>query len=473
MTRLANIATKPSIHLQRDLWIKSNKFMPPNRKKKFLLISAIAVICTLRFAFFYDAYLDNPNLIVDPDTKSYLDISKNFYETGQYERIPGKPEIHRPPGYPLYLALNYALFGQDNLLAPVILHHVLFFFMMLMVARLARQVGGTAAMMMATGLYAFDFTTFYYVNEILSELLFTFFILLAITLFNSAVLSINRQKSWFFLMGLMLTVAIFVRPVGLYLVYPITIYIAVIAYFDSEKTSHSAKSAVIFFVPWLVLGGAWYLYSFSVSGNFTFTSYETEGVFDQRLVAVLKSSLGIDHDTAYTMVRERLLSADSQTRAFFVLLCEHPWAAFKETITDMGRQLLSPSQWYLKFYFPTVFENQVPMEKFIFTGNFAELASQLEKRPAPYFPIVLFVFVHLVVVYLGVLLSVFGIRRLSFENLALYMVMILFIGYFVGITIGFIGHSRFRVPFMPALVILSGYGFSLLFSRNKSKMDWE
>jgi len=130
-----------------------------------------------------------------------------------------------------------------------------------------------------------------------------------------------------------------------------------------------------------------------------------------------------------------------------------------------------PSQWYLKFYFPNIYANQFPIENILLTGNISELATQLAKRPMMYFPIILVVLVHLVVMYVGVLLSVLGLRKLSFKNLALYLFMILFIGYFVGITLGFIGHSRFRVPFIPALAILSGYGFSNLFKHNRPGLE--
>ncbi len=443
------------------------------RKTTFSVVLVIAVICLLRFAFFYDAYLDDPNLVIDPDTKSYIDISTNLFENGRYERVHGEPEIHRPPAYPLFLTLSYALFGQDNLLAPVILQHILFFAMMLIVAHLAFQMGGTLAMTIAIGLLTLDFTTFYYVNEILSELMFAFFITLAIATFYAAMKSFNRQIMLFFLTGLILTIAIFVRPVGLYLVYPITLYVAVIAYLDSEKIAHSVKSAAVFFLPWLILGGAWYFYSFSVSGNFTFTSYESGGVYGQRLAAVLQSSLGIDIGAANQMVNDRMRNTDSHLLTFITMLSEHPAAAFKVTITDIGRQLLSPGQWYLKFYFPSIFDNQFPLENLLFDLNFSEISARLAMRPAMYLPIVGFVFLHLIIIYAGVMLSVTGVRKMSFENLTIYVLMVLFIGYFVAITLGFIGHSRFRVPFMPALAILSGYGFSLLFRRNKSNVDWE
>ena len=449
-----------------------SKYMRINRKSSLLVISAIALICLLRFAFFYDAYLSNPDLVIDPDTKSYIDISTALYEDGRYERVPGHAEIHRPPGYPIFLAVNYTLFGQHNLLAPVILQHILFFTMMLMVAYLAFQIGGPIALTAAVGLYALDFTTFYYVNEILSELLFTFFVALALISFNSAVKSVNRQGLWFFYTGMILSAAIFVRPIGLYLMYPIAAFIAIVAYLDSEKLSHAFKSSVLFLLPWLIFGGAWYYYSYTISGKFTFTSYESE-VFDQRLAAIFRTSLGIDIDTAYQIVRQRMIGVESPMKTYFVLLSEHPWAAIKEIVADIGRQLLSPGQWYLQFYFPGIFENQFPLEKLLFTGNFSEIIAEAAKRPVMYLPAILFIFAHMVIIYFGAALSILGIRKLTFENLALYVFMILIIGYFVGITLGFIGHSRFRVPFMPALVILSGYGFSLLLGRNKSPIEEE
>ena len=73
--------------------------------------------------------------------------------------MAGIPEPHRPPVYPVYLAINYAVFGKDNLLAPVIVQHVLFFIASIIVGYLAYQLAGLVAAVVSYGFIFTDFTS--------------------------------------------------------------------------------------------------------------------------------------------------------------------------------------------------------------------------------------------------------------------------------------------------------------------------
>ena len=197
--------------------------MTASRSKRIFMV-LVAILCVIRFSFFIYTYDKNPELIIDPDTQSYLDIAASLYERGKYERVAGVAETHRPPGYASYLALNYAIFGQDNLLAPVIIQHILSVLMVVMVSYLAFGLGGPVAGVIAAVVYLLDFTSFYYLNEVLSETLFTFFIVLSLFLIRKSIDAWETPFRWFLLAGLVTTLAVFVRPVGMLLMYPTTLY---------------------------------------------------------------------------------------------------------------------------------------------------------------------------------------------------------------------------------------------------------
>jgi 4-amino-4-deoxy-L-arabinose transferase-like glycosyltransferase len=438
--------------------------MPVSVRAKLIFAIVIGLVCVARFVFFVETYRRNPDIVIDPDSLSYLNISQSMFERGAYERDPGFPELHRPPGYPSFLVAHYAVFGKHDLFAPVVSQHVLTYLMALMIAWLALQFGGGAAAIMAAGLYLTDFTSYYYVNEILSETLFAFALVVALVLVRAAMDNRQILYPWLLFSGLVLSFAIFVRPVGMFLVYPAAVLIGLYVYWTSRRISKGLAAATIFILPWIVLGGAWYLRSYLASGAFTFTSYET-GVFDQRLADVFRSALGVDFQTGMRMAQATIAEGAKATEVFFSVIFKYPWDYVKVTAMDIGRLLFSPAQWHLKFYLPQVFGDQFPIEGLLLSGRFSEIAAAAARRPAAYLPIVFLVFLHLVVIYAGAALSLAGIWKRSFNDKCYFIFLLIMIGYFIAITFGFIGHARMRVPFLPVLAVVSGYGFSLIYTK--------
>ena len=426
----------------------------------------IAALCLVRLSFFLTTYENDPGLIIDPDTQSYLSISASLFERGKYERVAGQPEIHRPPGYAAFLAGNYALFGKDNLLAPVLVQHGLSVSMAIMIAYLAHGLGGPRASLVAETVFLLDFTSFYYLNEILSETLFTFFILFSLLLIrNSIDVPIGRHK-WLLLAGLVATAAVFVRPVGMLLLYPVAILVGTTAIVQTRESSTSLKSMAIFILPWIILGGAWYLRNYDISGQLFFTNYEGEALF-RRLRPVLAAANDIDINGANVLLTEMTRQGLKPFQVYFSVVFEHPWTFIKETSADLTRLLLSPGQWHLKFYFPNSFATQFPMEGLLLSGNFTQVIDQLFSRPVSYSIIIGLVMGHLLVLYTGGLFSLIRIFKCPTKDILFYGFLILYVAYFMAITAGFIGQPRFRVPFVPILAIMCGIGFGALPRRSQ------
>ena len=126
-----------------------------------VVVVLILIVGAFRLGLFMTAYQQDPTLVIDPDTLSYQHLSESIFERGKYERVAGIAEAHRPPLYPAYLAMNYAIFGKSNLLAPVLLQQLMTLLIASMMAYLAYRLGGPVAAQLAPLLYLTEFTSFY------------------------------------------------------------------------------------------------------------------------------------------------------------------------------------------------------------------------------------------------------------------------------------------------------------------------
>ena len=224
-------------------------FSPTSRMVQ-VVFGVILVIGALRFGLFMNAYQQDRALVIDPDTLSYQLLSQSIFERGKYERVNDIAEAHRPPLYPAYLAMNYAIFGKSNLLAPVLLQHIMTLLIASMMAYLAFRLGGPIAATLAPLLYLTEFTSFYYANEILSETLFTFILSVSVTTLAVGIHKNSVNHWWVLVAGITLTAAVFVRPVGLLLTYPAALLLSAVVYWRSRRVKSALKTGMIFLAPW-------------------------------------------------------------------------------------------------------------------------------------------------------------------------------------------------------------------------------
>ncbi|MDG2032882.1 MAG: glycosyltransferase family 39 protein [Rhodospirillales bacterium] len=432
-----------------------------------VVVGLILVIGALRFGLFITAYQQDPTLVIDPDTLSYQHLSESIFERGKYERVAGIAEAHRPPLYPAYLAMNYAVFGKSNLLAPVLLQHIMTLLIASMMTYLAYRLGGPVATLLTPLLYLTEFTSFYYANEILSETLFTFLLSVSVTAFAIGVQKNSVNHWWILAAGLTLTAAVFVRPVGLLLSYPAAVLLGAVVYWQSRSAKSGVKTGLIFLTPWLILGGAWYARNFGLSGEIFFTNYEGHALF-KRLSPIIMAANHIDSmEASYYLARLRAEGL-RPIEIYFKVMFSYPLVFASETFTDILRVLLSPGQWHLSFYFPVAFSDPFPMEQLILSGDFRHLITEAKMRPPLYLGLITLVFCQLLLLYAGLIASIFSIRLKKRDQVIIYLFLILFCFYFVAITFGFIGHSRFRVPFVPFLSVLAAAGLEFLLTNTSN-----
>jgi hypothetical protein len=115
---------------------------------------------------------------IDGDTLIYGNIAKNWLQHGVYgfTQTPKgvTPTLIRLPGYPLFLAVCFSLFGLDRYFAVMYAQCVIDLFTCLLVAALARRLFGQRAMMAALWLGALCPFTAAYAAAPLTETLTLF-----------------------------------------------------------------------------------------------------------------------------------------------------------------------------------------------------------------------------------------------------------------------------------------------------------
>ena len=181
-----------------------------------MIVPILLFACALLVRILFNVYvtgIDNAGLDLYPDGKDYDALGWSLATGSGYE-INHAPNTFRPPGYPMFLAAVYALFGHSVAAVKVlqsILDAATCVMLLLIGERLfTRRVGVIAAAIAAVYPFLVVYTGF-----MLSEALFVF--LSTVFLYTLVRLRENYTWRWAAAAGLVLGVMNLTRPVTLLL----------------------------------------------------------------------------------------------------------------------------------------------------------------------------------------------------------------------------------------------------------------
>jgi 4-amino-4-deoxy-L-arabinose transferase-like glycosyltransferase len=184
-------------------------------RRRYLLSAALALFAGLLLRLWFIAAFAR----VAGDTLMYGDIALNWLQHGVYGRtyavaghIGPHPTLIRLPGYPLFLALCFLIFGADRYGAVLLLQAVLDLATCCLLAGLARRLFGPRAALPALWLGALCPFTAIYVATPLTETLTLLCIALAfysLVRWQQAGAAFNR---WLYALAFSLAYAILLRP---------------------------------------------------------------------------------------------------------------------------------------------------------------------------------------------------------------------------------------------------------------------
>ena len=409
-------------------------------KKLIVYLFVIALIVRLVFlaAFFHSGELIG-------DEVQYDTIAYNVAYNHSYSMILGIPTPLRPPGYPLFLAVIYTIFGHSYL-AVKIIQSILSAITCLIIYFLTKE-----AIDDKTAKIAFVFMALYpvligYNSTILSETLYTLLLAVFMLFF---VLWIKRSNITLAVnAGIFLGLATLTRPVTMlypFLILPLIFY----------KKFISLKSWLVFFIMFLAVLLPWSARNYTLFGIIEpCATGPGLGLFISGNMASGMPSQEINdrYINLLNQYPETLVLPDGRS----------PKVVFQEILKKEGSELIRKN---FKNYILIVIKR---LPQYLITSNSSifgidKTASDYIKA-GNYMPLAvkfILLAVHALLLGLGLIGMVIAVKKWP-VSIVFIMIFIYFLGH-----ITFDPCPRFNLPVMPYLFIFAAVALNLMYLKIK------
>ena len=212
--------------------------------KLFILSAAVFLIYLPTIFLFYKFAMPNssgrPFPVLYGDSADYLALADNIIKFQSFTLDGQRPVDHITPGYPLFLALILSIFKS---------YYAVSFIQILLVAitsflifKIGEKIISSTAGFVAAFLYIINPSTLYYSMVIMSDVLFSFLLVLSVYLMFFA--NSKRDRAGIFIAGLLLGFAVLVRPIGMFL----PLLFATFYFFSNKKIIDLKKLAILIFI---------------------------------------------------------------------------------------------------------------------------------------------------------------------------------------------------------------------------------
>jgi hypothetical protein len=399
-----------------------------------------------------------------PDTTSYLDYA-NAIINGHFWDYPS---AIRTPVYPLFLAIFQSQIVL-TILTQMVLSVVTVFFTY-QIAKMMFYENNIA--FLASILLAFSLESITHSYYLLSETLFTFFLVASIYAFIHARKS--QKISLLILSALLLSLSILTRPFALF--FPVILIGFII--FDKKPCRSRIKNTFVFISFINLLIGGWMVRNLMVVGVATISS-----ISSQNLLYYNAASLVADQtDRNELEVREMFVNQVATILDEKALPDTEANRYKIEKESGIKIILADPLQ-YACIHLKSDLNNLLPDTDILEILGFSEgqkgtldmikqkglWAGVVHYFDGDYRGLILLVpfIILLLITYIGASIAIFRL----FQKKRFYELAILLLPITYGLLLpGSPSNPRFRVPIMPFLVILAAYGLIYLYSNFRNKI---
>jgi len=422
---------------------------------------------------FLETFQLNENAYTEDDSITYLAPSQSYQSSQAFLDHQGNPMSVRTPGYPYFLQTIF------NLLSEKIsnISYVQIFlnsFLIIPIYSIAANLFSRNAGIFAGIIFALEHNQIYYSLVVLSESLFTFFLIF----FVFSVLKIFSEKRifiWACISGLLLLLATMVRPISYYLIYFIPIFFL----FNFKNKTHINLIVIsLILAPTIIGAELWKERNLQEIGARVVSTIEGHNLLDYRAIPSYAEKYEISLDESMKHHYEKLKEIDPDSGEFY--------QAQKEiALQSISSNLFAYIKFSIKKMFNIVFGFGENAAKRIFT-------SDSDNHPSLVFWImnnfdnnsitnwffnfdsykgyILFVIFYFA---LHTSLSFFGIFQFLKKPKKNTLLLLTIVAYFLVISSGLEAYSRFRVPIDPILFIFAGVGAAKLVDRFRAYLNLE
>jgi 4-amino-4-deoxy-L-arabinose transferase-like glycosyltransferase len=426
------------------------------------------------------------------DSYCYDKLAKRMIEYKKFSVYPENsylPEPARTPGYPCFLYIVYKFFGSNQWIVTLFQAIVdsivgVLIFSLLSIINFSR-IGFVAGLLYALNLHQALYTT-----QILTEIIFTFFLFLSI---SSILWTTNKYKNYRILVsGFLLGVATFIRAIALYFPFLICIWLLIN---HREKISLRSKKIGLFGVsfittilPWIIRNYICFdKFFFSIMGDINIAHFNAAPVIAriekipeskarEKIIEFTQTKYGLSEEEI-ALFGDKPEISKLMKKVGIDIIRRYPGIYLQEHLLGFMKVFLHSelAYWGRLFYGykRERLKSMAPISKtvlrLIFRGNILQaikLAYNKRFKWMPNFLIFIWLFTSLFELALYVF-SFFGIKYLI-RKTHLLLLFIFVIFYFSFIP-GPVGDGRFRVPIEPYISILAGCGIVYLWTRRRCK----
>jgi hypothetical protein len=366
----------------------------------------------------------------ETDSRGYYHLAYSLLHNGSFQ-MDGKPETFRTPGYPVFLAGVFKIWG-DSLPVVVFIQVFLSCLGIFFVYKLAQCLWNdeTRALMMAV-IYSLDPWTFQISLSIGSDTLFTVmvlgFALLALRLFSDP----PPTARWYVFSAIVLAACVFTRPLIYYFIIPFGLFLV----FDKRRW----RGLVLVVVIYALLVSAWTVRNYYKTNSAIFTS-ATEHLYwnyEGKILAMVNHTSSEEEDTKESQMAIQKEKISQKAMVEFCdqeamkIISNHPFLFIKAFFDGMYSSVWSPGTLF--------FRERIG-------GHNNILREAIKWFGISY-------------LFAGYMLALWGVvqltlkKRWSSQNLFLFGLLL----YLIIFSATPVGYYRFRLPFWPFICLFAGY----------------
>ncbi len=402
------------------------------------------------------SFVRTPELFVYPDSDLYLILARNLADHGVFQRTldPGSPaETFRTPAYPAFIAICFKLAGES--LAIVALAQIVLGLLSVWLAmRFASEAFHPHAGIIAAGLVALNPGLVYHDNVILSENLYTFFLL-------ASVYGVWRFGSCggyacLIVSAVGLALSVLTRPIGQFL-WPLMILFLIASLWRQPR--RMIMSLVIWSIVYGAIIGGWMMRNYYRIGSAKIATIAGLNLLETRAASVRIMQTGKTYgDIApelYAELDDRMKRIKGET-----------WteAEREAEATKMAKEIIRDNLWTFLAYEPIslarLYMGRAPSFYQIILFSEPSLKPQ---TPAQRYARIVWVLIQAAfwaVIYTSTLVMLYSlVRKRDYPTFLLFALNILYpaVVMFGACTT----YHRYRIPIEPYFAILAGGGLAM------------
>lgn len=407
------------------------------------------------------------------DSDGYDRRAMNLLRYGQFAseaEPPLTPDLDRTPVYPLFLAAVFGSVGHTPG-AVVLLQLLVGSLTAALAYGLARELGlSTGTGLLAALLVALDPVSALTANRLLTETLFT--ALLIAGLWLLARYWRTAQLRWAAAAAVALALTALTRPISQFL--PVMLLPLLVVALRQAGWRRTLAGAALFLGLSLSLTYSWAYRNYLHSGLFTLSTISETNLIYYRARAVLAEAENTSQEAAWKRLQDSIdaqIAAQGLGPAEAVALqrqealrvfAQHPLLTAKMLLKGVGRMAADPGYTIVCTLLDrnsTAFDCFPGRSTMNEPGLVGRVLGRLSAMSAVQVTALVASVLMLGTLYTGAALGLLQlVRERRWLTLAL---LLLVIGYFVGLAAGAEANSRFRVPIVPLCAILAGVGLPL------------